>query len=494
MSSTFGNYKIAYSGMRVNQAALSVVSNNLSNVNTTGYSRQRISSVEENTVLTGGQSLGMGSNVQEIARARDELLDQTYRRQNAKTGYWSVKSGDLEYMQKILTEYEADDGTSTDGLQQMLENFFDSWSELATDSSSLSSRQVVTDSAVSLIDTLTQIDGQLQQLQQDACDRVQEAVDTLNDLAQQVADLNSQIKAAELGGGEASYLRDQRDSLLDQMSTYANINVQEHSNGVLQVTIGGVNLVNGDRTKELAVTGDGSTTDPLKVQWSGLNQAADITSGTVAAYLEEAQQTDLAAIDNATDIPYAFSTGTLSDINTMRQALNDLICTLAVAINSLHSSGTDLNGNAGEDFFTAVDSSQPLSISNIQVNPALLAEPAKVVAAAGADSGDNTIANQIYELTGDDLFKFNGAAVDVNTFYESFIGWLGTAGDDANSSYDTQTTLVDQVDSQRQTISAVSMDEEMSNMIMYQNAYNASARVLSTIDSLIGDLMDDLGG
>ncbi|CUH96268.1 hypothetical protein P22_2358 [Propionispora sp. 2/2-37] len=493
MGSTFGSYGIATSGLRVNQAALTVVSNNLSNVNTTGYSRQRISMVE----TSNGTSLGMGANVESITRARNTFLDKTYRNENTDAGYWTVKSGDLEYMQEIVNEYEysSDDETTKTSLQTLLEDFFDSWSDVATDPSDQSSREIAVSSAVSLVEALSDMDAQLRQLQEDACDRIGEGVDTLNSLAQQVADLNEQIMAGKINGGEVSYLEDARDSLIDEMSNYAQLTVTTYSDGNVTVSIGGINLVNEDKVKELVVSGTGSVSDPVTISWADTGQKADISSGTLGAYLEESEQVDLDALDG-TDLPYNFTTGSLSEINTMRQALNTMITTVAVTVNSLCTSGTDLNGDTGIAFFTKIDDSQPLSISNIQVNPELLEDDGyqKVVASSNGSEGDNTIANAIYALQDEELFQFNGTSMNIATFYSTFTSWLGTAADDANSSYDTQAALVSSVDSARQEVSSVSLDEEMANMVQFQNAYAASARVLSAIDSLIGDMIDQIGG
>lgn len=491
MGSTFSTYNIAYSGMYTNQAALAAVSNNLSNVSTSGASRTRVAAAEQSIVIAGQTSVGTGTSVQSITRARDQLLDNTYRTQNADANYWAVKSGDLEYMQEILNEFESDDGTSGTGLQATIEDFFSAWEELAKDPSAQSNRQAVTEAASSLISALSEIDSQLQQLQVDAVAGVKDGVASLNDLAGQVADLNKQISVAEAGGGEASYLRDQRDSLLDQMSSLAGISTVE-SNGVLQVTLGGVNLVTGSTAHTLTVEGDGSTEHPLVVKWDdNLDCTNSITSGSIKAYLEDADQTGYSAIDTTSD--YNFTTTATSSISTLRQGLNDLITTLAAQINALHSAGTDLDGEQGLDFFTVIDDSQPLSITNIQVNPTLVDDPDKLVAAASSSSGDNTIATAISDLSSTSCYKLDGLSLDINNFYAGVISWIGTAGDTAASSYATQTALVTQVENQRQSISGISTDEEMSNMIMYQNAYAASARVLSTVDGLIAGLIEDLG-
>lgn len=108
-------------------------------------------------------------------------------------------------------------------------------------------------------------------------------------------------------------------------------------------------------------------------------------------------------------------------------------------------------------------------------------------------SGDNTIANAIVALQDENLFSFDGLAVDLNGFYEAVISWVGTAGTNAESTASTTASLATQAENQRQALSAVSLDEEMSRMITYQNAYSANARVLSTIDSMLADLIEELG-
>lgn len=492
MSSTFGGYSIAVSGMSVNQSALTVTSHNLSNINTTGYSRQRITSQENTLNQQGATSLGSGTSVQEIVRARNRMLDSTYRQQNSGSGYWEAKSANIEDVQTILNEFSADDGTSTNGLQQTVEDFFSSWEELAKDPSSLSNRQSVIEYAKSLVDTVSQLDSQLQQLQLDAADKVKDGIGQLNTLAKKVADLNTQIKKAEVSGGEANDLRDQRDALLDSMSSLANVTVNEREDGTVEVSLGGVDLVQDGKTHTLVASGDGSIENPLGIQWSELGEKAKITSGSVAAYLGDADQSGVQAIDS-TAIPYNYSAGSNSSITNLRQGLNDLITTIATQVNAIHSANRGLDDTTGLDFFLPVDDSQPLSSSNIQVNPALVEDTNKIAASANGESGDNTAATAIAELADEAEFQIDGLSMDCNSFYQGLISWLATTGDTANSNYETQNSLVSQVDNQRMSTSSVSLDEEMSNMITFQNAYSASARVLSTIDSLVEGLIEELG-
>ncbi|HWR07946.1 flagellar hook-associated protein FlgK [Sporomusa sp.] len=491
MGSTFGGYSIALTGMRVNQAALTVTSHNIANVDTAGYSRQVIAIEETVNDPTSSNSVGTGATVAEIKRARNQLLDNTYRQQNTEVEYWASKSGTLDYLQEILDEFAADDGSADDGLQQTIQNFFDSWDNLASDPSSVSSRQSVVENAASLLDTLSQIDEQLQSLQADACTAAGDIVDEINDIASQVSALNLLITKAEANSGEASDLRDQRDDLLDQLSAYTNFSSQEASSGMVSVFIGGVALVNGTKANSLSISGDGSTANPLQVTWTSTQTTAKITGGSLKACLEDADQSGFSAISDTDN--YNFTATATSSISTLRQGLNDLITTIANNINSLHSAGTDLDGNTGLDFFVVVDASQPLSISNIQVNPEITADVNKLVAGSEGDAGDNTVANAISSLLDEKLFQYNGLSQDLTGFYQSVIAWVATAGSNAESAYDVHSTLATQADNQRQSISSTSLDEEMSNMIKYQSAYSAASRVLSTIDNLVGGMIEELG-
>lgn len=495
--STFGTYSIAYSGMYTNQAALTTTSTNLANVDTTGASKVQLTSADSSITQSDGTTSVNGVTVETITRSRDIYLDSTYRTENADSTYLAVKSGNLEYMDTILSEYNTtttdDDGntTTTDGLEAAITDFFSEWQTLCTSttSSSQTDRVAVVTAAADLITKLVAIDENLQQLQADAVTGVQDGVASLNDYASQVAELNAQITLAEAGGGEASYLRDQRDALLDEMSSLANITVTTKTDGTLIVSIEGETLVNGDKVNTLAVEGSGTTDDPLKVVWTDSDDEVDITSGSIGAYLEDADQTGYETIDTS-DLPYSFSTDATSSISTMRQAINDLITTLATEINSLCTSGVDLNGDAGLDFFTTIDSSEPLSITNIQVNPELVSDPDKVVTSSSGETGDYSIAEAIYDLESDtSCYESEGSALAIIGFYTSLTTWLGTAGNTASSNYETQAALVSQLDYQRQAVSAISIDEEMSNMIKFQTAYAASARVMSTIDSMIEGLI-----
>lgn len=488
MSSIFAGYSIATTGMLVNQAGLTVCSHNISNVETSGYSRQRMISTDL-TVLQSG-ALGTGTTLESVQRARDQYLDRSYRQQNAELGYWTAKTTTLTDIQEVLNELESDDGTSDDGLQQAITDFFDSWEDLSTDPSSTESRTAVLSAAQALMDMVSQINDQLTELQEDCVTKLEDAVNDVNDYAQQIADLNVQIKELEAQDVDANDLRDQRDLLLDELSLLTNLSVSEQDDGMVDVSISGIPLVQGSTSYTLECTGDGSTTDLLAVRSVEFDTTVKISSGCMEAYLEDADQTGMATIDE-TEIPYNLTASSDSNISNMWQALNDIITTIAYKVNELQTSGVDANGDTGVEMFVAIDDTQPLSLSNIQVNSDL--DYNNVVAGTTGESEDNTIATEIAELDEGEYFQYDGLTMDFSDFYQNVVSWVGTAGEEAESAYDNQSLLVDSVDTQRQSLSSVSLDDEMSKVIQYQQVYNASAQVLSTLDSLLEGLIEELG-
>lgn len=487
--SIFSLYNTAYTGLYVNQAALTVISQNLANVDTTGYSRKQLVSTE---VVSG--STGTGVSISEVKRARDTLLDTTYRTQNSTTEYLSTKSGIVDYITDIVDDISTDDST---GVLTSLEDFFNAWSNLSTDPTSQTYRSSLVTAANDLIENLSDFDDNLQTLQESLVDSAGSMVDEINDIASQLADLNKKIVAAEATGGEASDLRDSRDELLDELSSYTSITTQELDDGSVTVYIGGSAVVIGDNARELSVTGDGSTDNPLTVEWADSGKTVNITDGSLKAILEEADQSGYTDITDTSS--YNLTTSSTNLITTMRQALNDLVTTLATAINSLHSTGTgnDSASTTGLSFFVAVDSSEPLSLSNIEVNPELSEDVWKIAAGTSGDS-DGTIATEIYSLfdeteDGSDIYQFNGLSKNITQFYSALTTWLGTEGTSYSTSYDTADATLTSIDSQRQEVYSVSLDEEMSKMIKYQNAYGAAAMVMNTVNTLVGNMIDELG-
>ena len=495
MSSTFGVYNLACTGMSVNKIALETVSHNLANVNTVGYSRQRTNTSE---LVTSGTIFGSGTTVESITRLRDTMLDQTYRSENATLSYYETKSETIASIEELLGDFStttSDDSAEETGVQVVLTDFFNSWEELAKDLSSTSAQQAVLETAATLVDLLAELDSQLAQLQLNNADTVCDATNNLNELATQVAELNKQINLAEANGLTANDLEDQRDALVDEMSTLTDVTVNIQTDGTYQVLIGGVYLVSGENTHTLVADGTGETDNPLKVTWAETGKEAEFSSGSILALLEEADQSMVTTLTE-TDLPYDFDPSSANSLAELRQGLNALITAIAYEVNDLFCSGIELgesdttNTNAILFFVNSETSTETgMNISNISVNTALSDDSALLAVSASGEASDGGIASAIAELENSDLFTADGLSKSVDDYYASVVSWLATEGESTDGLVSTYDSLVTQVDTNRESVSSVSLDEELSKMIVYQSAYSAAAKYLSTMDELVAGLI-----
>lgn len=495
MSSTIGSYNLGYTGMSVNQTSLETISHNLANVNTTGYSRQRTDTSE---IVTASTVLGTGVTLDTVTRLRNSMLDGTYRDENADLSYYETKSKTLTSAEELLGDFStttSDDSADETGIQLAMGDFFASWEELAKDLSSTSAQDTVLESATSLVDLMSEMNSQLQQLQEECAANVYDSVDTLNGLATQVADLNSQIKLAESKGYTANDLEDQRDTLVDQMSDLADVTVNVQTDGTYQVLIGGAYLVSADNTHTLVATGDGTTNRPLTVTWAQTGKSVDFSSGSILAQMEDADQSAVETI-SSTDLPYDFDPSSASSIGELRQGLNALITTIAYAVNDLFSSGVELgetdttNTNTTLFFINSgTGTGTGLNISNIQVNSALSQNSSLLAVSATGEASDGGIATSIAELQSSELLESDGLSKSVDDYYTSVVSWLATENETMDGLVTTQESLTTQTNTDRLSVSSVSMEEELSKMITYQTAYSASSKYLSLVDGLVSDII-----
>ena len=492
MSSMIGTYYLGYSGMSVNQTALATISHNLANVNTTGYSRQRVNTSE---LVTSDSVVGSGTTVESVTRLRSSMLDQTYRTENADLSYYEAKDETLTAAEELLGDFStstSDDSAEATGVQLVMENFFDSWEELAKDLSSTSAQNTVLEASTSLVDLLSELDSQLQQLQEECADKVYESVDALNELATQVAKLNEQIRMAETKGYTANDLEDQRDALVDEMSSLTDLTVNVQTDGTYEVLIGGVYLVRGTQTHTLVTAGDGSTSDPLTVTWAETGGDVEFSSGSILALLEDADQSAVQTIDES-DLPYDFDPSSASSIGELRQGLNALITTIAYSVNDLFSSGTPLDGTTagGVLFFVNgdTDTEAGLSIGNIQINTALAADSSLLAVSATGEASDGGIATSIAELASSELLAADGLSKSGDDYYTAVVSWLATKRETTEGLLATQESMVNQTDTDRLSVFSVSMEEELTKMVAYQSAYSASAKYLSLVDGLVSDII-----
>lgn len=485
MSAGFGAFEIARSGMNVNERGLFSTGHNISNVNTPGYSRQQsvIATGPYIGVSGGKYQIGLGASIQETRQIRHMFLDNIYRQESTILGYWETRAKTFNDIEAILAE------PLGSGLQEVLNQFWDSWQELSKDPSSLTARALVRQRAESLVYNINHVGMQLDRLQHDLNSELQVRIEEVNDITRQIARLNVEILKVESTNDRANDYRDQRNVLLDRLSKLINIDVTEMQDGQLAVTCGGYFLVyKGDNTNICAKEkepGDIFFT-PMLEDPEGIE--LPVKSGIIKGLLESRGE----YIHPETPIQYE-DFNSLDIVSNLKKRLDYLVNTIVKEINDLHKSGRTLgNTSDGEDFFAPINPAYPIRMGNIKLNDTLL-DLSNIVASASGDSGDNTISLQIANLRQLALIQDDKGLLTFDSYYQSIILGVGNGGSEAIRISENQNMLVVSAESQRQSIMGVSLDEEMSNMLKYQFGYSASARVMNVLDEMIDTIVNRMG-
>ncbi len=428
---TLQGLQTALSGLVAEQAALDVTGNNIANSDTEGYSRQTaVLQTNEPIVipaispLTGeGAQLGTGVSVATISRVRNIYLDAQYRTQNSALSEASTQSEELTQAQAAFNE------PSSSGLASQISAFWSSWSEVANDPT-IAAKQGVVAAGKSLVNTFHELSAQLTTISKQASEQYAALTapsgEVQND-ANQIAQLNGQIKLAEEAGQKPNEMLDRRDLLLDKLSSFAQVTVSEQPDGTDTVSF-------GDAAKPLV---EGTT-----VTWpQALTPAA---GGKLGALL------GLTAPGGA--------------LSSYQAALDNVANTLASTVNALHTSTPFFSGTTAATIAVAVTAAQVQTSST------------------GA-SGGNDVAQAIAALRG-------GAA---EQSYAALVEQVGTGVQEAKDEQANLQTTVTAIDNQRQSVSGVSLDEEMTNLISFQRGYQASARTLTAMDSMLETLIEHTG-
>jgi flagellar hook-associated protein 1 FlgK len=447
MSSLSALSNIAQSAMMAQEAAIEVIGQNIANAQTPGYSRQTLSLQASTPMNTPNGVLGSGVTIQSITRSRDTLLDQQYRSQSAPASGYQERSTLLGQIQNIYGE------PSTTGLANTMDSFFNSWSELASNPADASAKAVVQQSGAQLASTFNSYATQLSSLAASTQTGIVDSTAQANTLTSQLGALNSQIVGASSAGASPNDLLDQRDTLLDQLSQLVSITVSNNKDGSDQVNIGGIEIVNGTAVKSLAL-GNGI---PLTITTS-TGDTLGSPGGQIGAMLTVAN----------TDLPNA------------QNGLNTLASSIITDVNTAHAAGWSPPAGTGVDFFDS--SPANATAQNMRLSAAVAADPSTIATGSTANAaGDNSVALAIAGLQD---FSPTAPGNSFSGAYSSLVTSVANAKNASDSSSTVYQTLQQQADTQRQSISGVNTDEELTEMINKQQAYVAAAKLIQTIQSM----------
>lgn len=458
---TFFSINTALRGLMAHQKAMQTTAHNIANASTEGYTRQRVVMVPAlaypvpSMNRPGGQGwqVGTGVDVQEVRRIRDEFLDQQIRKETGTLGQWEQIQYVLQQVEVVFNE------PSDTGLSTLMSQFWSAWQELSKQAESSPIRMTVIETATALAEAFNHSARQLTGIIADIDQAVDLKVKEINSIARQIADLNGQIVSILGAGDQPNDLMDQRDLLLDKLSKIIDFTYSVASDGSVSITLGGGGkLVEGTTIHELQ------------------------SSGSVVSWVEGTQPTiysgEIYGLQEARD-----------KVNTYLIELDKLAYYLATEINTKHTAGYDLFGQLGEEFFVA-NGGGTVTASNIQVNPDIKGNVAKIAAAKEQTGipGDGNNALAIAQLKYKLITDLGNVTFDDK--YKNFTAMLGVQAHEATRMTTNQNVLVNQLTNRRESISGVSIDEEMAYMIQFQRGYEAAARLMTTLDEMLDTLIN----
>lgn len=541
MRSTFMGLEASKRGLFTQQTALYTTGHNIANANTAGYSRQRVNMQASlgfpgtglNAPMTPG-FIGTGVEAGSVQRIRDTFTDSQFRQESNKLGYWESRSSAISQMEDVLNE------PSDYGLAKSMDEFWKSLQDLSVNPENGGARAVVVQRGIAVADSFNYMHKSITEIKDNAAKEIGISLNNVNSILEQIGDLNRQITAIEPNGYMPNDLYDARDNLLDELGKFFPIETSNTPSGgnALKVAEGSVTvsikLKNGDLLKVVdgkdfaqlrnsgASSTDGVTPTSaiegfhlVQIDGSGNEVFVDPNMSPSAKDVHDILEfSDLGKIKSLAN-SYGYMDNSATPVEKglfpeMIAKLNTMAAAFAEEFNKIHMgdttdpanypAGSDINGRPGEAFFVS-NNVNPLNAGNIYVSINIISDPGKVVASdsapvappgvANPEPGNGKFALKLANMKFVNLSDLGN--VNTQTYFQSIIGQLGVDGQQASRLMFNTATLQQAVAERRASVSSVSLDEEMTNMITFQQAYNASARMITVVDETLDKIINGMG-
>ncbi|HVM91862.1 MAG TPA: flagellar hook-associated protein FlgK [Terriglobales bacterium] len=450
MSSLSGSLWIAERALQADQGALNVTTNNIANANTPGYSREMAILSETSPIERSGLVYGTGVDLEQIRSVRDQILTLRIAEETSQQGSSQAQANALGQVQALF-------GSSTQGIGADFSAFFNSLSQLSTDPSNIPDRQSVLNAAQNLASDFNHAAANLNTISTGLNQTITQTVSQINTLSQQIAQLNGQVADLQRQGKDAGTLQDQENQLINQLSQLTNVNETQTPDGLTLTTGNGAALVVGNQSFSLQTSKDASGNVTILSQGSDIT--ASISGGTLGGTIQ--------AVDTA--IP-----------NVLTQ-LNNLASQFADAINSAQAAGYDLNGNQGQPLFSVVAGAGAAGSLSVAIT-----DPSQIAASSDGTAGSNgNVANLLAVQT-----QALAGGADPGDTYANLVSQVGNMAMQAQDNANASSSSLTQLNNQLGAISGVSIDEETTNLMNYQRAYQAAARIVTTVDTLTQTVLE----
>ncbi len=456
---TIGNiFEIGRGALLTYQQGVNLTSHNIANANTPGYSRQQLNLETAVAYNTDSGAVGTGVSANGIERVYDRFITGQINQENASLGEWEARTAVLSRAEVIFNE------ASGSGLGQSMTDFWNAWQDLSNAPAGMTERTALVAKAETMTAHFQSAREGLSAIERDVTGQMADTVDEITTLSARIADLNDKIGQIEAGGGSAHEFRDQRDLALKDLSKLVDIQTVETAGGMVSVSLAGAGtpLVN-----DTAVAGNGS---PLTIDTAtgaiadAAGTSVSVTGGTLKG-LQESRNTEIA--------------GYIADLDALAE-------TLMTQVNAGHRNGLGLDGSTGVDFFSGT------SAADMAVHAEIGGDINRIAAAGPGERipGGNGNALMIADLQ--HSLVMNGGQSSFDEYHSSLVSRAGNAAQGAAQGASYQSEMLSQLEAQRESISGVSLDEEMIQLVQFQNAYQAASKLITVADELLDTVINML--
>jgi flagellar hook-associated protein 1 FlgK len=473
-------FSIGLTALYAQKLALEVTSENISNVNTPGYSKQ--TAILETGIpnLDSRFPVGSGVRVATIRRVYDDFLQKQLVSSNSSSGNYSALQTQTQRVEQLFNEF------STAGLGTDLTSFFNAWQDLADNPSGQAERQAVLAQGETLVSDFQRMNSALDQVKSDANQSLQGLATDVNDMLKRLASLNGQIQQMEFQGSDANELQDSRDKLIQEISEKVAVTFRRESDGTVSVSLPqGATLVTGNLAGSFSLEPDSNNNGFFKVMLTG---PGGTTKNDVTQILQrdDGNQGEIGATLQVRD----------SLVNDFISGLDELAYNLATQVNSLHSTGYNLNGATGVNFFSPPAAPAPpatftagysrsisMNISNTNEIAAAATDPT-----VNGTTGDNGNAIRIAALASQSVSMSTGNST-LSEYYNTLVGKAGVASQTAQRGAAQSSAGIKQLQGMRDSIAGVSLDEELANLITFQKSYEGAAKLINVGTEMLNTVL-----
>ena len=547
--SLMGSFWVGVSGLQTSNNALNTTAHNMSNLDTTGYTRQQVAQGTRTyaTVYRGRplwQQIGRGVNYTLTRQERDYFLDMNYRRESGRSAFYDVSATAMEEIEYILGEGQGGGSIEGHEFSESLSNLWVAVQELSKDPTSAVNHNLFVTRSYEFITRASAVYTSLCQYQDNLNRSIIQDVNNINSYAQEIEELNRRIVAIEAGQEHANDLRDRRNYLLDELGKLANISFSEDITGYVNVRLENNDLVKGGLVNEVRLYTD-TTTGFYTPYWKTLAKYTYDEEGNQILTkdgLEGAKVFDLTrtvSSDLNTDVgslksmllargDHRATYADIKNINTdgeyeegwydknisqsvvmnIQAEFDQLINAVVTKINEILAWEADRVDPDGVDGYLRDENGNPYqlfrkrngygdwTVSNITINQELRQNPSLLKFRMAEHSEDYPVIDRLKEAFEERIYTLNPnvqTPLSFTDYYTNLVSQVANTGSVMRGVQATQTVATDALQNAREQIVGVSSDEELTNMIRYQNAYNASSRYINVISEMLEHILTTLG-